>query len=397
MPHALRVLMVEDHAFQRRLGLKMLGDLGVGAVLEAADGPAALAVLDAAASPVDIVLVDLDLPGMDGVELIRLIAERRSARAVAVVSALDAAVQHTIALMARAAGLRMLGCVEKPLTPDRLRDLFNAYATPEAGTDAGSDDAHVLDRVGEALGAGEVLPYFQPKVEMRNGRVIGVEALARWRQPDGRVLSAGQFIQRLEAGRGTAMLCELTLRESARHWRQWRAAGLDLQVAVNLCAADLVDPGVADRYEDLLREAGMPPERLVFELTESSAIGDTVRGLGVLARLRLKGFGLSIDDFGTGYSSLSQLAQLPFTELKIDRSFVSAIERMPKNRATVAASIDLARRLKLSVVAEGVERSEEWSVLAELGCDVAQGWLVAPAVPPEDLPAVVSRWSATAG
>jgi EAL domain-containing protein (putative c-di-GMP-specific phosphodiesterase class I) len=136
----------------------------------------------------------------------------------------------------------------------------------------------------------------------------------------------------------------------------------------------------------------MPPEQLVFEVTESSVMADTAKGLGILARLRLKGFGLSIDDFGTGYSSLSQLAQIPFTELKIDRSFVAGAHLQPKNRAMIAATLDLARRLRLSVVGEGVETAEEWELLASMGCDVAQGWLIAKAVPGDDIPEAIHRW-----
>jgi len=242
------------------------------------------------------------------------------------------------------------------------------------------------------LAAGEIHPYFQPQVELRSGRVLGVEALARWHRNDGRVISAGRFIHLLEQGQQTAALAELTLRASAQAWRSWADAGLRLKVSINLSAADLHDASIADRYEAIAREEGMPTDCVVLELTESSVIADTVRGLGTLARLRLKGFGLSIDDFGTGYSSFSQLAQLPFTELKLDRSFVSEVDRMPKNRAMLSAALDLARRLHLEVVAEGVERVEEWQVLAELGCDTAQGWLIAPAVSANELPSIVQRW-----
>ena len=388
----LRVLLVEDHAFQRRLGARMLEEIGLVDHLEAADGESALDVLQAQPEPVDIALVDLDLPGIDGVELIRAIADRRLARAVALVSAIDVSVQHTIALMTRAAGLRMLGCIEKPLTRDRLSDVLKTYLEGEPVSAEALAEVFSAEMLSLALGDGEVVPWFQPQVEMRNGRVIGVEALARWRRADGRVLPASQFIAMLEQNRRSAALADHTLLVAARAWAAWKARGFDLKVSVNLCAADLDEPQIADHYEAIVRQVGMPTDRVVFEVTESSVLGDTVRGLGILARLRLKGFGLSIDDFGTGYSSLSQLAQLPFTELKIDRSFVSGVERMPKNKAMIAATIDLARRLDLEVVAEGVEREEEWQVLAELGCHAAQGWLVSEAVPPDDLPPVIDRW-----
>lgn len=392
MLSALKVLLVEDHAFQRRLGLRLLESAGVQHALEAADGEAALAILQAEETPVDVVLIDLDLPGMDGVQLIRAIADGRCARAVALVSASDAAVQHTVAMMSRAAGLRMLGCVEKPLTAERLQHVLETYLQGEPAPSADLEDDLCPEALARALAAGEIHPYFQPQVELRSGRVLGVEALARWHRSDGSVISAGRFIHLLEQGQQTAALAELTLRASAQAWRGWVEAGLRLKVSINLSAADLHDASIADRYEAIARDEGIPTDCIVLELTESSVIADTVRGLGTLARLRLKGFGLSIDDFGTGYSSFSQLAQLPFTELKLDRSFVSEVDRMPKNRAMLSAALDLARRLHLEVVAEGVERVEEWQVLAELGCDAAQGWLIAPAVSANELPSIVQRW-----
>ena len=136
----------------------------------------------------------------------------------------------------------------------------------------------------------------------------------------------------------------------------------------------------------------MDPSEVVLEITESLLMADAARGLGVLARLRLKGFGQSIDDFGTGYSSLAQLSQVPFTELKIDQGFVAGVHAQPRKRAVVEASLDLARKLNLETVAEGVETTEDWQALAALGCDAAQGFLISPAVPGEELVATISRW-----
>src|SRR5690606_2970944 len=161
------------------------------------------------------------------------------------------------------------------------------------------------------------------------------------------------------------------------------ARGRPLKVSVNVSGHNLTGPEVADRYEDILREHGLNPERIVLEITESSVMSDTARGLGMLARLRLKGFGLSVDDFGTGYSSLSQLSQIPFTELTIDRGFVAGSPSQPRKRAMIETSLDLARKLELAVVAEGVETIDEWQLLAQLGCDYAQGYLISPPVPGE--------------
>jgi EAL domain-containing protein (putative c-di-GMP-specific phosphodiesterase class I) len=161
---------------------------------------------------------------------------------------------------------------------------------------------------------------------------------------------------------------------------------------VNVSAIALADPSAADRYQAIVESHDIEPEEVILEITESSVMSDAARGLGLLARLRLKGFGLSIDDFGTGYSSLAQLAQVPFTELKIDKDFVFSSHAQPRKRAMVEASLDLARKLRLTTVAEGVETQEDWQLLAELGCDIAQGWLIGRPVPGSELQAAVARW-----
>jgi EAL domain-containing protein (putative c-di-GMP-specific phosphodiesterase class I) len=165
-----------------------------------------------------------------------------------------------------------------------------------------------------------------------------------------------------------------------------------VRLSVNVSTHALTDPAAADRYQAIVTGYGIAPEDVVLEITESTVMTDAARGLGVLARLRLKGFGLSIDDFGTGYSSLAQLSQIPFTELKIDREFVTDAHAQPRKRAVVEASMDLARKLGLSTVAEGVETVEDWQMLAELGCDVAQGWLVSRPVPGSEVQAAIARW-----
>jgi EAL domain-containing protein (putative c-di-GMP-specific phosphodiesterase class I)/FixJ family two-component response regulator len=386
------LLLVEDHAFQRSLALRLLHAQGIDDVIEAADGHEALAKLAARGAPVDIALVDLDLPGMDGIELIRLLAEHRHAHAVALCSAMDPAVQHTVSLVATASGLRMLGIHEKPLTPEKITRLlasFHAVSPRENNADAElqSDDA-----VRAAFADGRIRAWFQPQVEMANGQVVGVESLARWVEPDRRIVATSCFVPVLERLGLTDALTRMTLRQLAAQWPEWLAQGHRLRVSINVSAADLVDHRVADDYAALAQRAGIPPECLVFEVTESAILSDAAQGLAALARLRLKGFGLSIDDFGTGYSSMSQLAQIPFTELKIDRSYVSGADGDRKKAAMIAATLDLARRLGLDVVAEGVETAEEWQLLAAQGCALAQGWLVAKAVPAEALADAIAHW-----
>ncbi len=392
----LSVLLVEDHGFQRRLGLRLLTDLGVGTVLEAAEGFEALDLLRQRDAPPDVVLVDLDMPGMDGVEFIGLIAQHKLAPAIAVVSAMDAALLHSVQVMAQASGLRVLGSIEKPLSADKLQRVLDMLAS---GAGAGEDDEQAVavsvEQIREALQENRIVPYFQPQAEFGNGKIVSVEALARWIQPGGQILHPTNFMPLIEAN---GMIEELTTRmliASCGWWRRWTEQGLRLRVAVNVSAHNLVGPEVADRYEAMVREHGMRADDLVLEITESAVMSDTARGLAMLARLRLKGFGLSVDDFGTGYSSLAQLSQIPFTEMKIDRGFVHRAPDQPRKLAMIETSMDLARKLGLKVVAEGIETMEEWQLLAQLGCDFAQGYLISPAVPGEQLAEAIGHWRQT--
>ena len=388
----LHVMVIEDHGFQRRIALRLLAELGVTHVLEGADGLSALEVLRKQATPPDVALVDLDMPGMDGVECIGHVAQERLARSVVVVSALDPALLNTVQTMARAYGLRVLGSVEKPLTRDKLEVVLarvDDHAADE-GDDASTE--FTLAALEEALDNGEIVPWFQPQVEFANGRVVGVEALARWERPDGSVVRPDCFVPVLEREGLANRLTDRMLDSACRWKRQWDGDGVRLKMSVNVSAAALQDPSAADRYQAIVENHGLLPEDIILEITESSVMTDAARGLGLLARLRLKGFGLSIDDFGTGYSSLAQLSQIPFTELKIDQGFVCDAHAQPRKRAMVEASLGLARKLDLVTVAEGVESVEDWQMLAELGCDMAQGWLIGRPVPGSELQAAVSRW-----
>ena len=393
---ALRVMVVEDHGFQRRMALRFLAELGIERIWEAGDGASALAMLNTlkrqpgGESP-DVVLVDLDMPGMDGVELIEHVARERLAPAVVLVSALDPALLGTVQVMTRAFGLRVIGCIEKPLTVAKLATALSRsdeelHHHPEVDVDV------PVDRLREALSEGRIVPWYQLQVEIANGKPVGVEALARWEHQDGSIMLPRHFVPVLEQEGLAPELTDAILAHGCRAVAEWADRGLCLRLSVNVPPSTLADPDSADRYHRIAREHGVEPRDVMLEITESSVVGDAAGSLGVLARLRLKGFGLSVDDFGTGYSSLLQLSQVPFTELKIDQAFVSGAEKLPRKRAMIEASLDLARKLGLSVVAEGVETTEEWRMLSELGCEFAQGFLVSPPVPAEELPESVEHW-----
>lgn len=393
---ALRVMVVEDHGFQRRMALRFLAELGITVAHEAEDGATALAILrdlkqrNARNAP-EVLLVDLDMPGMDGVELIEHLAREALVPAVILVSALDPALLTTVQAMSEAYGLHVIGSVEKPLTAAKLADVLARsddvlHEKPEEEMEVSGA------RLREALAGGEIEPWYQLQVEIANGQAIGVEALARWVRADGSVLLPRQFLPALEREGLSADLTDAMLDQGCGVLAAWARDGHCMRLSVNVAPATLADTGSADRYHRIVARHGVDPRDVMFEITERSVMGDAAGSLGVLARLRLKGFGLSVDDFGTGYSSLLQLSQVPFTELKIDQAFVSGATNLPRKRAMIEASIDLARKLGLTVVAEGVETIEDWRMLAELGCGAAQGYLIAPPVPAGEIEEALRQW-----
>ncbi len=240
-----------------------------------------------------------------------------------------------------------------------------------------SDSPRRLTLVAElrsALQNGDVAVHVQPQTRLASGAVAGVEALARWLHPTLGAVSPDEFIPIAERSGLIGPLTTLVLDASLAAWAQWRAAGHDLTVAVNLSARSLHDPDLVDEVARLLDKHAVPASRLTLEVTESAVMADPARAVALLHRLRDLGVRLSVDDFGTGYSSLSYLKRLPVQEVKIDRSFVTTLSTDADDLPIVRAIVDLGRHMGLEVVAEGVEDAETLDLLASIGCDLAQGW-----------------------
>lgn len=393
---SLRAFVVEDHAFQRGGLVILLRALGVVEIREAANGVEALALLetDLQAPPPDVILCDLDMPEMDGIEFLRAVAERRLASAVIILSGREAEIQRSATAMARASGLRVLGCLEKPPSLEGLRNLLSR--DPEAMSAPGDAPPPDLgaDELRRGLEAGQFHCEFQPKLRLVTGTLIGVEGLARWRRPDGRPVGPSAFVPAMVRAGLVAALTDQVLDATCRALNLWSAQGISLMGAVNLSVSMLGDVASADRLLENVRGHGIDAERITFELTETEVMADLAPVLDVMTRLRLRGFRLAIDDFGTGYASLSQLNAIPFTELKIDRSFVRHCERSKRLGHIIQSIVELARRLEIRTVAEGIESVGEWRFLARAGCDEGQGYYIAPALPADGLLAWDRQWQA---
>jgi EAL domain-containing protein (putative c-di-GMP-specific phosphodiesterase class I) len=368
----LRFLAVEDHEFQRGILLNVLTGLGATQVSGVADGLAALKIVQARRPPVDIILSDLDMPGMDGMEFMRHLSEGGIPVSIILISALGAPLLASVQTMTRAYGVNILGVIEKPVTPAKLAALIGLYnpEPPRASFD--------LEEILQGLKNEEFEPFFQPKVDLVTEKVTGAEALARWRHPRHGVVAPSAFIGTLEKYGQIEALTRVVLRASAGFCKTWRAAsGLDVTVSVNLSMKSLSDVGFAERVTELVQGKNLQPAHMVLEMKESTTTTHVAEALENLSRLRMKGFGLSIDDYGTGHSSMQQLTRIALTELKIDRSFVANAVKQESAKSVVQASLDMARRLNIASVATGVETHEDWVLVRQLCCQTAQGYFIA--------------------
>jgi diguanylate cyclase (GGDEF)-like protein len=275
-----------------------------------------------------------------------------------------------------------------------LEDSTTEGRTRVAVYRTGSDEEHrrrltlitdlrtAIDRDGLSL-------VYQPKVTMATRSVKSLEALVRWTHPQLGPISPAEFVPLAEATGGARRLTSWVLKAAIGQMGQWREAGLDVDVAVNLSAPDILDPDLGDEILYLLRSRRVEPTSLLLEITESAVMRDPHLAARNMQLLRVAGVRFAIDDFGTGHSSLSQLNMLPVDELKIDRSFISHA-RLGSDAATIVTStIELGHRMSLDVVAEGVEEPEAWNLLRQLGCDFAQGYLISRPLAPKDVPAFV--------
>jgi EAL domain-containing protein (putative c-di-GMP-specific phosphodiesterase class I)/ActR/RegA family two-component response regulator len=374
----LIALVVEDDGFQRRTLARMLRSLGVPEVQEAGDGKQALALIQSARQA-DLVVCDLDMPQMDGMEFIRHLGRVDRKVSVIIASAQPNALLSSVAKMASAYDVRVLGTIEKPVTLEALRKLIVLHepTRPQPAQMSTIAPGFSLKQILRGLREKQFEPFFQPKVDMASGLVLGAEALARWRHPDHGVILPYVFIAPLERSGEIDLLTLLMLEKAARACATWRERRLELTVSVNLSLVSLSDTTIAERITAIVRAAGLDPLHMVLEVTETAAMTEVAPALENLARLRMHGFGLSVDDYGTGFSSLQQLTRVPFTELKIDRGFVTNCSTNPSSLAIVDSSVEMAHRLKLKSVGEGVETRADWDALKAIGCDMAQGYFIA--------------------
>lgn len=372
------ILIVEDHPFQLMYLQNLFNELGDYYLECAQDGLQALACLQR--RNYDLVLTDLLMPGMDGVQFIQKLAAMRARPALAIMSSSSRRMLMAASLVARNLQVNVIGLISKPVQASALRDLIEQLMRLRDKTPppplAEIDRQSLID----ALDNGELEAWFQPKKALANGRIVAAEALVRWIHPEHGVLLPGVFLPALSAFNLEERLLWLMLEQGIEAQAQWARQGYDIPVSINLPTHLLNSDDLPDRiHAFVLRHNGVP-EKIFFELMECSTPQEISNFYAGACRLRIKGFGLSQDDFGKGYSSYINLVSTPYTELKIDRALVHGCNENEELAQALTSIVGLGRQLGLTVVAEGVETAQELALLRKIDCTQVQGFLISHAV-----------------
>jgi len=336
----------------------------------------------------DIILLDLNMPDVDGIEVIRMLGKNGCQAQLVLISGHDKGILHSAEQLAQAHLLKVVASFTKPFQMLELKVLIEKIAqdTLSPNTTVCLQQAlPTVDELKHALQNNQLILYYQPQLDVKTGELRGVEALVRWQHPERGLVFPDQFISLAEKNNLIGKLTASVIAMSIEQSRKWEDSGFSTKISVNISSDNITSLSLPEQLTEMLSHNELDPTRLTFEVTESALMGELVTSLDILTRLRMKGFGLSIDDFGTGYSSLSQLHKIPFTELKIDQSFIMSMTQDDESRAIVKTCILLGHELNMELVAEGVETQEILDTLKDFGCDIAQGYHIARPMPADAL------------
>ncbi|BCX52862.1 MULTISPECIES: EAL domain-containing response regulator [Comamonas] len=377
-----KVLVLDDHAFQCIRLKDMLEEAGFAHV--DAEQSASVALTRIKEQGYNVVVMDVNMPLMDGAQFIDQLARQDLNPVLAIVTACSRRMANSISLMAKERGFAVIGSFVKPIVREQIDEIVrNLLRRPAAErSSAAACDDRVLDKESMeiALRDGSIRAWFQPKKSLLSGSIVGAEALVRWQHRDFGLMMPASFLKSLhDYGLDHALLMRM-VEDGVDAYRTWRRQGYRVPISINLPTSLLDQQQLPDELHAIVTNCGVPTEDVTFELLEDDMSMDAGQFYMGASRLRLRGFGLSQDDFGKGYSSMYNLISIPFTELKIDRAFVYGAASDEVLAAALASSVQLGKQLGLLVTAEGVETMEDLQFVRQLGCDCAQGYLISAAI-----------------
>jgi len=377
-----KVLIIDDDLDVCALVSGTADDMGIVCIC-AADADAFFQALD---TDVTLILLDLLMPGTDGIEVLRKLGEQRCQAGIVVMSGVGPRVIETAEALAASLGLSIVGHLSKPFRIADLEQVLTRRAVP-TGARHTKDKGPIVFEVAElwrALDQGEFVLHYQPQIEIATGRCLGMEALVRWQHPRLGLIYPDDFIEFAEDLNLIDRLTWLVIeRGFAEMGHTVDSTGRQLMLSLNLSVFSLRELTFPDTFLSIAKANDVNPEHIILEITESGLIRELSRTLDVLTRLRMKGVRLSIDDFGIGYSMMQQLRHIPANEIKIDKSLIQNM-RTANDRVMIEKVIELGRDLNMTVVAEGVETSDQLDFLRGKKCDIAQGYYFSKPLPGPD-------------
>ncbi|WP_116473293.1 EAL domain-containing response regulator [Zobellella maritima] len=390
----MTTLVIDDDPFILKMLARQLAIAGCRETITCSSAEQALRLLEHDEGGVGLVILDLQMPEMDGIECVRHLARVGYQGKLLLLSGEDERILSTAYTLAKAHGLNVLDAVKKPISLQQLNQVLK-LSLPSLSEYKQTGSGELCDPADLARGivAGELTNHYQPKVVLANGAVDGVEALVRWQHPRHGLIYPDRFIPVAEQYGMIEELTRAVMRQALNDARLWREQGLSFNIAVNISMNNISSLLFPEFVTQLALETGMPLSHLILEVTESQLMAEPLKALDSVTRLRLKRIGLSIDDFGTGYSSLAQLRDIPFSELKIDRSFVHGAHRDATRRAIFDSTLNMAEQLGMSTVAEGVEDADDWKYLRKTGrCQLAQGYFIGRPMPAWHMTDWLQQW-----
>lgn len=384
----LRILLLNGIPRQLEMLGETLSAMGISFVVQTTDCASALSVLRSTAPKFDIVLCDMGTQDIDEAEFIYHAAQCNVGGFI-LMAVTNGELISSARTIAHGCGSHVLGVLPNVIEIDQLKQFFSCYLNKNAATSRNNETVcpqkWTRNELVSALNRNQFMPFFQPKVDLNTGAPTCVEILARWSHPDLGILPPSQFVELMEQEELIDQLTGCLFLRSLECARQCAAIGWDLGFAINVSPMTLEDERTPSRIFSLVKECRMSPAQITIEVTETVSTKNFNRVLESLTRLRMQGFEISIDDFGMGYSSLQLLSMMPFTELKIDRAFISDMSRDMKSVTVLESIVQLAGKLRLRTVAEGIETKDELDLVQSLGCDVGQGFLLGRPMAQRDL------------
>jgi EAL domain-containing protein (putative c-di-GMP-specific phosphodiesterase class I) len=335
-----------------------------------------------------LILLDLVMPDMDGVELLRLLSQQKCQAGIILMSGTGKRIIESAGQLAQALGLSVVGSLQKPFRIAELEKVLEQRTNSSAVPPARQDQRVLIrkEELHQAILRDEFVLHYQPQIDIVTGRVVGVEALARWQHPERGLVFPDTFINRMERLSLIDELGWIVMTRGMSEVSQFAGSdGKTPMLSINESVYSLRNLKFPDILASLAEKHGIAPSSVTIEITESGLIKELSNTLDILTRLRMKGFNLSIDDFGTGYAMMQQLKVIPATELKIDRSFISDMHRNERDRVIVQKTIEMGHELGIHIIAEGVESTEQLDFLQLKGCDSAQGYLFSRPLPPNEM------------